>query len=168
MQEFCYWRFAVYVKAYEELWTKLAGVSDNPQTPDAMSFMFESVLQLFAKPVEKMNDFFDAESYPTESGNLVFVCEKPDKTFFGGILQTKKYGQRPLQYMTNHLTFTTLAPGEEWPNEIGINRIGSDAALDELEKCVAKLFKKIFKFTRGMEKSVEDYIVTELYKKKIY
>ena len=99
-----------------------------------------------------MNDFFDAESYPTESGNLVFVCEKPDKTFFGGILQTKKYGQRPLQYMTNHLTFTTLEPGEEWPREFGLNRTSGDASLEELEKSVAKLFKKIFKNSPQIKK----------------
>ena len=145
LQEFCYWRFAVHVKANEKRWAKLVGQSDNPKTPDAMSFMFESVLQLFAPPVEQMKEFFDTASHPIASGNLVFVCEKPDKTFFGGILQTKKYGQRPLQYMTNHLTFTTLEPEEEWPREFGLNRTSGDASLDELEKSVAKLFKKIFK-----------------------
>ena len=57
LQEFCYWRFAVNVKANEKLWTKLVGQSDNPKTPDAMSFLFESALQLFAPPVEKIKFF---------------------------------------------------------------------------------------------------------------
>jgi len=104
LQEYIYWQLVKFTTEFKSKWKVREA---------ALEFLFTLIHQVGANPVQKFASFFDVRTQPEKRADLLFLCDKPDGTFFSGILNTSKHSLPVIKYFTNSPTFTTMIFAEK-------------------------------------------------------
>jgi len=105
LQELLYWKLAKLATEFMSEW--------NVRRKSALDFIFSIIHHVGAEPVQNFGRFYDIKTQPEKKNDLLFVCGKPDGTFFSGILNTSKHSKPVIKYITNSPMFTTMIFAEE-------------------------------------------------------
>ena len=140
IQEFLYWQLAKCVNQLKLKWKT---------RDEALLFLFEAVELLGAKPVQNFANFYDIKTQPEKNNDMLFVCNKPDGTFFSGILNTSKRSQPVIKCFTNSPMFQTVMFREKGKNtkfsflsgtkNLMLKKGIMDAEEDNMEKLLNKI-----------------------------
>ena len=173
IQECLYWQLAKWVTQFKSRWK---------DRDEALNFFFEAVRQLGAEPVQNFATFYDIKTQPEKRNDLLFVCDKPDGTFFSGILNTSKHSQPVIKCFTNSPMFQTMIFKEKG-KQVKFAFVNGTLVhlksfpmlkagiMDTEEKNVAKLLDKITDVKKwnvhGPNKLLEDIKVPAYLKRNI-
>ena len=144
LSEYIHWRIIAKLEADKSKWNK----------GDALDYLCSALNELLQHPLDEVKEFFDTPALPEVKGQAVFLCEKPDGTFFTGTLETKnkKYGiVESFTYLPN---FQSLSVNDVGETQIALSRLSAKyehiEPLNQMQETASKFFKKLLK-QRKME-----------------
>ena len=144
LAEYVYWRVISKIESDQTTWNK----------GDALNYLCSALNEVLKHPLDEIREFFDASIVPEVKGQAVFMCEKPDGTFFTGTLETKSKADGPIVSFTYLPNFQGLSVTDEGETSITLSRLSAKfehiAPLNEMQETASKFFNKLRK-QRKME-----------------
>lgn len=113
LQEYMYCKAARFLSGLKSTWK---GKKAEESQINAWETIFETIKILCAEPVQNFAKFYDIKNQPEINNDMLFVCDKPDGTFFSGILNTSKRSKPVIKVFTNSPMFQSMTYEQENKN----------------------------------------------------